>query len=412
MRLKNFPVKSSRRISREEDCPLAGSTAPTSAMSFPMSFEGMGNFTSSPESALPPLLVFSPECQPVFPSALSVSPARTLAAPEKERESPAPAAGFSSRPSELSELSDQLGSSLRTFLLYELAELKSSSLSWKPQVIASCHQSWWALMTLKPRTSVKESGSLQGSQMNLCFNWPTPTVMDSAGFQGKPDKGRTGPNSGRTLTGKVMDWPTPTAGCLTGAGNQGRQGGQNLQTAILDWPTPRNSPASMYAESQETFENRQTGHKGAVDSLARAAQMWPTPTVCGNNNRAGISEKAGDGLATAAKNWPTPRAEDSESAGAHRGVPDTLTSAVRNWPTPTVQDSQNNAPPSQFQRNSLPLNAVVVSSAGTGPQGLENPSTTGKNRAQLNPRWVCQLMGLPSDWCDFIPLGDETPSRD
>ena len=34
---------------------------------------------------------------------------------------------------------------------------------------------------------------------------PTPTALDGAGFCGKPDKGRTGPNSGRTLTGKVLE---------------------------------------------------------------------------------------------------------------------------------------------------------------------------------------------------------------
>lgn len=51
--------------------------------------------------------------------------------------------------------------------------------------------------------------------------WPTPTAMDAAGFCGKPDKGRKGPNSGRTLTGKALEmegrgphaitWATPTA---------------------------------------------------------------------------------------------------------------------------------------------------------------------------------------------------------
>lgn len=31
--------------------------------------------------------------------------------------------------------------------------------------------------------------------------WPSPTVMDSAGFHGEPDTGRTSPNSGKTLAG-------------------------------------------------------------------------------------------------------------------------------------------------------------------------------------------------------------------
>lgn len=37
------------------------------------------------------------------------------------------------------------------------------------------------------------------------FLVPTPTAMDAAGFCGKPDQGRTSPNSGRTLTGKVLE---------------------------------------------------------------------------------------------------------------------------------------------------------------------------------------------------------------
>ena len=40
--------------------------------------------------------------------------------------------------------------------------------------------------------------------------------------------------------------------------------------------------------------------------LSAEVKLWPTPTVNGNNNRAGMSEKSGDGLATAVKSWPTP----------------------------------------------------------------------------------------------------------
>ena len=36
-------------------------------------------------------------------------------------------------------------------------------------------------------------------------------------------------------------------------------------------------------------------------SLNRAVKMWPTPTQHGNNNRKGISKKAGDGLGTAVR---------------------------------------------------------------------------------------------------------------
>jgi hypothetical protein len=48
------------------------------------------------------------------------------------------------------------------------------------------------------------------------------------------------------------------------------------------------------------------------------------------------------------------------------------------FPTPTGQDAENNGGPSQSERNSLPLNAIVGGS--------------------LNPTWVEWLMGYPPGW--------------
>lgn len=39
-------------------------------------------------------------------------------------------------------------------------------------------------------------------------------------------------------------------------------------------------------------------------------EMIPTPTVCGNYNRKGLSQTSGDGLATWAKKFPTPKSHD------------------------------------------------------------------------------------------------------
>jgi hypothetical protein len=61
--------------------------------------------------------------------------------------------------------------------------------------------------------------------------------------------------------------------------------------------------------------------------------------------------------------------------------------AARMYPTPTVQDASNNGGPSQYQRNSLPLNAVAGGS--------------------LNPTWVEWLMGFPLGWTALDVL--ETP---
>jgi hypothetical protein len=89
-----------------------------------------------------------------------------------------------------------------------------------------------------------------------------------------------------------------------------------------------------------------------VKNPKKAAAMWPTPTLCGNYNRKGLSKTSGDGLAT----------------------------AVRQWPTPTAQDSKNNGAPSQMERNTKPLNAEVGGA--------------------LNPTWVEWLMGWPLGWTD------------
>jgi hypothetical protein len=45
------------------------------------------------------------------------------------------------------------------------------------------------------------------------------------------------------------------------------------------------------------------------------AILWPTPTVNGNNNRAGLTAKSGDGLATAVKRFATPAASDATRGG-------------------------------------------------------------------------------------------------
>jgi DNA (cytosine-5)-methyltransferase 1 len=60
-----------------------------------------------------------------------------------------------------------------------------------------------------------------------------------------------------------------------------------------------------------------------VTAKGRDDRLWPTPTVCGDDNVAGLSPTSGDGLATAARGalWPTPAATDYKTAapGQRRG---------------------------------------------------------------------------------------------
>ena len=56
-------------------------------------------------------------------------------------------------------------------------------------------------------------------------------------------------------------------------------------------------------------------------------------------------------------------------------------------PTITVQDAKSNAGPSQFRRNTLPLNALIGGS--------------------LSPEWCEWLMGFPIGWTNLEPLATD-----
>ena len=121
----------------------------------------------------------------------------------------------------------------------------------------------------------------------------------------------------------------------------------DLEESLVTWPRSGMTAGGLCWELV-TLERR-TGAKGSG--------LWPTPTVCGNNNRKGISPKAGDGLATAVKRFATPLARDWRSGKASQAT---------------------------HEKNSRPLSEQVGGS--------------------LNPTWVEWLMGWPLGWTDLKPL--------
>jgi DNA (cytosine-5)-methyltransferase 1 len=106
--------------------------------------------------------------------------------------------------------------------------------------------------------------------------------------------------------------PTPKAQNAKSPAQRG-QGGMDLQTFIQLLPTPA---ARDYkgANSPEHLA-RARGHH---DQLPNAIAMLPTPTVNGNYNRQGLSEKSGDGLSTRITMLPTPTAQTE--AGGPKGL--------------------------------------------------------------------------------------------
>jgi hypothetical protein len=126
--------------------------------------------------------------------------------------------------------------------------------------------------------------------------------------------------------------------------------------------------------------------------------------------------------------WQTPGTDSFRSRGGDRKDEMGLDQQARFWATPTVQDGKNTAGPSQFGRNSHPLNVEAVlwptprSSPAENrttkmtPSQIEGrrgqylsvvasthqPDTTAPDgqpsRRVLNPRFAETLMGWPPGW--------------
>lgn len=115
------------------------------------------------------------------------------------------------------------------------------------------------------------------------------------------------------------------------------------------WATPKAGDAIIGATARTSGRPlEKTTH------LAAQVHLYPTPTVCGNHNRKGVSKTSQDGLATFVQKL---------------------------LPTPTANDAKCNGTASQQNRNSDALNVVAGGA--------------------LNPEWVEWLMGFPRGWTEI-----------
>lgn len=258
-----------------------------------------------------------------------------------------------------------------------------------------------------PRIRNVKAGTGSLNNEAAMAGWPTPNAM------GGGQTSRGGDRKEELLLGGLVQtagWPTPKT--PTGGANSNREsrgaGGADLQEAVQKsgWPTPR-------AEDSESAG----AHRGSPDTLTSAARAgWPTPTACTGPNmsenrgknqggrRRRITAQTVEGILAG---WPSPTSsmmteQDLSQAmtagnGKNRKAyqeSKILAGWPAGWPTPTVQDSSNNAGPSQFQRNSEPLNVMVHGQS----QGGSNAAT--EKRGGLNPAFPCWLMGFLPAWCD------------
>lgn len=165
-------------------------------------------------------------------------------------------------------------------------------------------------------------------------------------------------------TGRGL-WPTATAGDHKGSGGRNQvttgrtHAGTSLTDAARNWFTPKAS------------DGRDKGTTSGDSVTVQVMKAWPTPNKC-DADRGPESRE-------------TKKARGSGGMNLHGAV----------WGTPAAQDAKNDTlPPSQEKRDTLPGSIMRFL------PGPENRSTNGK-RPVLNGRWVLQLMGYPSNWCDL-----------
>ena len=95
-------------------------------------------------------------------------------------------------------------------------------------------------------------------------------------------------------------------------------------------------------------------------------------------------------LTVQCKMWPTPRAsmgytaDDSASTNPNAGG-DGLVSTAKRWPTPTAHDAKG-------------LDGKNRTSPGLHDLTTRTDGAPGSRTADLNPRFVESLMGLPQGW--------------
>ena len=167
---------------------------------------------------------------------------------------------------------------------------------------------------------------------------------------------------------------------------------QVLTSAICGENVPGSS-ASLDLDGPSLRMCQESYRARAADSLLESSMIWPRWGTWSHGSLTAHAtwERRTDG--TECSLWPTPDVPNGGRSLPADATPTGATSkgkrqvglhnAVKMWPTPTEQDSANNAGASQFDRNSLPLNAAVGGS--------------------LNPTWVEWLMGFPHEWTVCAP---------
>lgn len=273
--------------------------------------------------------------------------------------------------------------------------------------------------------------------------WPTATVNDSTGSQYCYDHNRekllklpgacAQHHSSLPLASRVSQ-PVPPASAKAVAMTVGS--GRRLSAWLPDsgpvgaclktllaspaWRSPLRFltwTLKGYAGSPDEPSLKSSGDLTFWDMTSPATGMASLGfRVC----RLSVSELSTDATASgsspAGEMWGTPRADEWKGCGPtggkahlHRLERDYLDAQAQShaelWSTPRSSDGEKGEPNMAFGAGGTPLPAQ--SACQTGPEPSLNAEPTA-SRGQLNPDFVCWLMGYPAGWLNYADSA--TPS--
>ena len=184
----------------------------------------------------------------------------------------------------------------------------------------------------------------------------------------------------RTSDKDFTSWPTPCAEQANGepeaflerkrrAVMRGVQMGValtdlNMVAKLSSWRSPntRLNGGGDYSDPEKAARRLEQGHQLNLSEEVLIS-VWPTPQthddkLRGNTEANNHSFPHDLSNAAMLASWATPKVEDSECAGAHRGVADTLTaqSSLAAWASPSARDWKDTA---------------GMETTGTNPDGSE-----------------------------------------
>lgn len=266
--------------------------------------------------------------------------------------------------------------------------------------------------------------------------WPTPAATELGNsldsYLAMKRNMKSGPRTAIThlsQAAQAASWPTPTEGDAKSSGSRNLEGSKahpgvsltdaamfgNSTTPRTAWPTPTKADGDGGHQMGVASSTGQTpdGRKINVSlaGVVKIAEAWSSPTARDRHTMAKVKRGAGSTakgneiieplIFQAAKidGWRTPTSSEQQLYGQTDDGHRNLASQVQAWATPTEQDSSNTAGPSQWQRNSDPLNVEAVRH-GMAPSG--SPAQMAR-RGALNPAFPSWLMGYPPAWEGCLP---------